>query len=712
MRPLNVLAHCSFIGTNGLNAHFRQFHRELAKHCNLKLRNFTVGDSWKGLSRTPHDREPYLTEADKKLLHIQTLWETDGTRKDHHIYEPYNGTFDVNIVSDLVDHYYFYDTYTGPKIAYVVWESTKMFPHFIERLKFFDEIWVPSHWQKQCMVEQGLDPDIIYVVPCGVEADVFFPEEVKFDKYFSDGRFKFLVFGRWDHRKATKEIIEAFLQAFPTDEPVDLVLSVDNGFPGDGMKTTEERMNKYGFSDPRLKVVHFVSREDYVKFIKRGHVLLSCSRGEGVNLPLLEAMATGTPVIYSQCSGQLEFTKGRGNPVRIAGVSPSNTGDGGMYSEPDFKHLVQVMRQVYDDYAACKARALEDSVSIRENYNWPEIGVRGSKRLYQFYQRVSTPLNATKKKLKVMYVTPHLSTGGMPQFLLKRIESIHEECEVYCVEYEQIATFYVVQRNKIQALLGERFISLHDQPKEKLLELIDAINPDVIHFEEFPETFVSKPVATRIYRKSRNYLIFESYHGIWFHPREKMYFPDKFLFVSEFQSELYKEWKVPFEVVEYPVETRTPNKARCLAELGLDPTYKHVINVGLFTPGKNQKELVEYARALLNEKIQFHFIGNQAGNFENYWQPLMKDLPANCRIWGEREDVDKFYQAADLMVFTSIMETSPLVIREAISWQLPSLIHNLPSYKNMYSKYPSVKYLANGEFSVNINLIKSALHLL
>ena len=707
---LKVLASCSYIGTTGINAHFREFHRALSQHCNLKVRNFTIGDSWKGLSATPHEDEPYLNATDRSILHLQTLW-SEGKRVDYPIYAKHTGSFDVNIVSELVDHYYYYDNYSGFKIAYPVWESTRMPRQFFDRLKTFDEVWAPSQWQKDCMTKQGMDENIIKVVPGGVDAKVFFPEEVSYYDFYNDSRFKFVVFGRWDYRKSTKEMIETFLKTFDKNEPVDLIISVDNGHPIDGLKTTEERLKHFGFTDPRIKVVHFTERENYIKFLKNGHVFLSCSRGEGVNLPLMEAMACGTPSIYSNCSGQLEFAKDKGHPIYINGTCRSNTGDDGEYSQPDYDHLSVVMRDVYKNYHKYKMRAVAESVEIREKYDWKAVGKIGAETLENFYSRRTKPINQDKARLKVLCVAPHLSTGGMPQFLLRKIESLKEVCDVYCVEYSQISTWYVVQRNKIQEMLGDRFVCLQDQPKEKLLEIIADIKPDVIHFEEFPEGFLAKPIGKEIYKKSRDYLIFESYHGIYFNPKEKMYFPDKFTFVSEYQSEIYKVFGVPYEIVEYPIDDNTPNKEAARKTLELDPNYKHVLHVGLFTPGKNQKELMEYARAMKNEKVKFHFVGNQAPNFEHYWGPLMKDLPSNCVVWGERKDADLFYQACDLMVFTTIMETSPLVIREAISWKLPTIIHNLPSYKNMYTKYPSVKYLIHGDATANLNLIKRELHL-
>ena len=288
MSEINVLANCSYIGVTGINAHFRHFFRELSKHCNLKVRNFTVSNGWKGLNDRPHEFEPYLNDVDRNILYKQTLWNF-GKRVDYPVYtfSQFTGSFDVNIVADVVNHYYFYDEYVGDKIAYTVWESDRLPIEFFERLKTFDEIWTPSHWQKDCMVKQGLDETTIQVIPGGVDSDVFFPENVSFDQYYDDGRFKFVIFGRWDYRKSTTEMIRTFLKTFKKSEPVDLIISVDNPLPKDIFKTTEERLSNFGFVDDRIKVVHYAPREDYIKFLKKGHVFLSCSRGEGMESPTL-----------------------------------------------------------------------------------------------------------------------------------------------------------------------------------------------------------------------------------------------------------------------------------------------------------------------------------------------------------------------------------------------------------------------------------------
>ena len=98
--------------------------------------------------------------------------------------------------------------------------------------------------------------------------------------------------------------------------------------------------------------------------------------------------------------------------------------------------------------------------------------------------------------------------------------------------------------------------------------------------------------------------------------------------------------------MEYPIEYKSSiNKESAKQTLGMDPNKKHVVNVGLFSSRKNQAEIVEYAKKLLDYPIQFHFIGNQAENFKRYWEPIMQDFPANCTWWGERADVSTFYEA-------------------------------------------------------------------
>jgi FkbM family methyltransferase len=321
-------------------------------------------------------------------------------------------------------------------------------------------------------------------------------------------------------------------------------------------------------------------------------------------------------------------------------------------------------------------------------------------------------------KKKLLFIAPHLSTGGMPQYLYKQIEVLKNDFEIWCIEWDNVTGGkLVVQRNRIFELLGKNLITL-DEDRHHLFKIIEEFKPDVVHLQEIPEMFMPHEVASKLYNSNREYVIVETSHDSSYNVSNKVHFPDKFMMVSQYQINEYKKLNIPCELVEYPIEYKEKTKSRedLLKERGLDPNKKHVITVGLFTPRKNQAEVIEYARFLKDYPIQFHFIGNQADNFKHYWEPLMKDFPSNCKWWGERRDVDNFYQMADLFLFTSRghsgdKETMPLVIREAISWKVPSLIYNLDVYLNYFDKFENIEYLDTSSKEFNTSLILKKLNI-
>jgi hypothetical protein len=106
----------------------------------------------------------------------------------------------------------------------------------------------------------------------------------------------------------------------------------------------------------------------------------------------------------------------------------------------------------------------------------------------------------------------------LPQFLLKKIEVLSDECVIYLIEYENITGGkFVVQRNRIVDLLKQRFYSL-GADKKIILDIIGKINPHSIHFEEMPEFFMADQISDLIYTDNRNYKIFETSHDSSFSP--------------------------------------------------------------------------------------------------------------------------------------------------------------------------------------------------
>jgi autotransporter strand-loop-strand O-heptosyltransferase len=329
----------------------------------------------------------------------------------------------------------------------------------------------------------------------------------------------------------------------------------------------------------------------------------------------------------------------------------------------------------------------------------------------------------SEKKLRILFLAPHLSTGGMPSYLLKRIESLqthYPHLEIFVAEFCEYSTSYTVQRDKIKQIIPEeRFWtinSLSNHTVENSMKVIDIIKNnkiDIVHVDEMIEGFdsfnkVPKELMNALYSDNRNWRMVETCHNIWFNPEDnKTYHPDGYAFCTPYHQQVtFKNIPSYGHVLEFPIEEKRRTREEQIKsqlQLGFDPSKKHVLNVGLWTSGKNQGEGIDIAKYFQGEGVEFHFVGNQASNFEGYWGPLMRNLPSNVHIWGERNDIETFMKASDVFMFNSVWECNPLVIREAASFGLKILSRDLPQYVGMFDNL--ITKLEN-DISVNVELLK------
>ena len=306
---------------------------------------------------------------------------------------------------------------------------------------------------------------------------------------------------------------------------------------------------------------------------------------------------------------------------------------------------------------------------------------------------------------RLLIVSPHFSTGGAPQVTLNKVELLKDHFDIMVVEHAFLAWNYVVQRNKIIQLIGGNFRSLGENKRE-LLDFIDTFNPDVISMEEFPEMFLDNDLAREIYSEDRTYRIVETTHDSSFPTHEKRWMPDEFVFVSAYNVFKYSHLEVPMRVIEYPVNLQADKR-----DDKVKP-YADVCIVGLWTQRKNQGYAIEMARHLVDYNVKFHFLGNQAGNFESYWKPLMEDLPDNCIVHGESNDVPNFIKGCDMFLFPSKgdrgnKELNPIAIKEALEYpHIPKMMHNLDVYCNKYNDYKDVVYLSGDSYTDSMNMVK------
>ena len=65
--------------------------------------------------------------------------------------------------------------YKGANIQWVVFESTRVPPTIMSTMLAADQVWVPSEWGRQVLIENGADTDRCHVMPEGVDSSKYHP---------------------------------------------------------------------------------------------------------------------------------------------------------------------------------------------------------------------------------------------------------------------------------------------------------------------------------------------------------------------------------------------------------------------------------------------------------------------------------------------------------------------------------------------------------
>lgn len=151
-----------------------------------------------------------------------------------------------------------------------------------------------------------LDPGRIRFVPNGTE-DRFFAKR----EYADTTPVRLLYVGTWLDRKGIYYLAEAFERLVRRVSGIELTVA--------GCSNPEEAVKKFFGKDvrDRIRVVPFVTREDMPAVYTDHDIFVFPSLFEGMPLALLEAMATGMPVVTTDTSGMADVVEDEFNGLLV-----------------------------------------------------------------------------------------------------------------------------------------------------------------------------------------------------------------------------------------------------------------------------------------------------------------------------------------------------------------------------------------------------------
>jgi len=172
----------------------------------------------------------------------------------------------------------------------------------------------PSEYTKRDLIKTySLDPEKISVIWHGFDRDLFKPGD------FSQKKPYIFFIGRLEEKKNIIGMIRAY--AFLRKEKNIKHQFLLAGKPGFGYDVIEKEIdNLPGEIKKDIKLLGYIKEADYVKKLQEADIFLFTTFFEGFGMPIIEAMACGTPVITSNRTSMPEIA---GNAAIL--VDPNNS---------------------------------------------------------------------------------------------------------------------------------------------------------------------------------------------------------------------------------------------------------------------------------------------------------------------------------------------------------------------------------------------------
>jgi glycosyltransferase involved in cell wall biosynthesis len=264
------------------------------------------------------------------------------------------------------------------QISYTPWESTVIPEDWKYYMNACDEIWVTSDWCANVFEDNGFKVSNVY--PHGIDS-MWIPNRRK-----EDGVIKFLHIGEPAPRKAGQMVLDAFGSLFGNKEGYSLTIKADQ------INTTRVYNNYLdknilGTPDKYYNNVNVITDilndEDLVALYQSHDVLVYPSYGEGFGFIPLQALATGMPTICTTGWAHYENYLG---PLKLKSElidSPWPFPHQGKVFEPNYQHLLELMRDVSINFNAYSGYYFAQSTKIHKDYNWEQLTNNAFKNIFK-----------------------------------------------------------------------------------------------------------------------------------------------------------------------------------------------------------------------------------------------------------------------------------------------------------------------------------------
>jgi len=244
----------------------------------------------------------------------------------------------------------------------------------------------PSHWAATAYARFGFLSERIHIVPHGVEPSIFGPDDAARRAMRralgAEDSFLFASAGAMTWNKGLDLLLAAFARVAESEPRARFLLK-----GADALYPSRELVSEVLADLPARARAAVTSRLIYegrtvsakimADLLRAADCYVSPYRAEGFNMPVLEAMACGVPIVCTQGGPTDDFTDAAftryvRSELRTKLLDGGQPGDA---LEPDLDHLVGLMLEAVHDPDAATRGALA-ARHARERFTWEAVSDR------------------------------------------------------------------------------------------------------------------------------------------------------------------------------------------------------------------------------------------------------------------------------------------------------------------------------------------------
>jgi len=298
---------------------------------------------------------------------------------------------EINLIITMPLYWRMYTT-AKRNWVFLVWEGNKIPKSYLKECmnEDIEYIFVPSEHTKKAIyntAKEGhpLEPlsdsgiktwnDKIKIIPHGVDLSLFYPKDKPKDK------FRFLInkgFRNLEDRGGAQYGLQAYMEEFKNTDNVELIFKINPAYGIPDLNKILSEISPKGRNDlPLLKIsADNLPYDKMVNVYNQCHCLVAPTRSDAFNIPCIEAMACGLPVITTNFGGQTDFCNEETGWIiggEMTEVKHEINYEGISWLTPSIPELRKAMREAYFNWEKeSNQKKIDKCIETSKQWTWDE----------------------------------------------------------------------------------------------------------------------------------------------------------------------------------------------------------------------------------------------------------------------------------------------------------------------------------------------------